>query len=153
MSPPTLGNCRSQHGTQDLRFDPLWHPSGSTTEDCAMYTIYNELPSTPSRPVKTQTPSRSQSSSVLLPPTPTTARSSTAVPHIGVRSGSGDAGNGNPALITYNTISQEYASLMYPGHCPLGMYLIPDKDDMLVWDGVFFVHQGSLLAQLSNSPS
>lgn len=63
---------------------------------------------------------------------------------------SGDAGNGNPTLITYTTISQEYASLRYPGHCPLGMYLIPDRVSMFVWDGVFFVHQGSLPIHRSN---
>lgn len=88
------------------------------------YTSYKEPPSTPSRSSRSQT-------------TPTTPRSSTTT-----RTGPGDAGNGNTSLITYTTISQEYASLRYPGHCPLGMYLIPDKNNMFIWDGVFFVHQG-----------
>ena len=111
------------------------------------YTTHTSPPSTPprsSRPSSTtftlaQTPTRSQfgTTSAVSPPTPRTARS-------GSMTVTGDpAGSGNPSLITYTTISQEYASLRYPGHCPLGMYLIPNKDNMFVWDGVFFVHQGS----------
>jgi len=107
------------------------------------YTSYSP-PLTPprsSRPAAStltaQTATRSHTS------TSNTARSTMATIHAGT--GVGDAGNGNPTLLTYTTISQEYASLRYPGHCPLGMYLIPDKDNMFVWDGVFFVHQGSRL--------
>ena len=131
------------------------HASGSTTDDCAMHTIYNEPPSTPTRsprPVTAQTPSRSRHSSALLPSTPATARSSATIQQTEAGSGPGSVGNGDPTLITYTTISQEYASLRYPGHCPLGMYLIPDKDNLFVWDGVFFVHQGQSPANLSNPP-
>jgi len=111
------------------------------------YTKSNEPPSTPPRSSRSstftaQTPTRSQPGSALLPPTPTTARSTTTVT-TATSTGFGDTAGGNPSLITYTTISQEYASLRYPGHCPLGMYLIPDKNNMFVWDGVFFVHQGS----------
>lgn len=139
----TLGNCRSRHGTGEWNLNSPTPPDPRLT-NCTMYSIYNEPPSTPSRSsrsVTTQTPSRSQPSSTILPPA--ASRSSTTIPHAGVGSGLGDMGNGNPTLITHTTMSQEYASLRYPGHCPLGMYLIPDKDNIFVWDGVFFVHQGS----------
>ena len=110
-------------------------------------TAHTDIPSTPPRSSRqsaststAKTPTRSQPSSALLPPAPGTA----------TKAGPGDPGNTNPSLITYTTISQEYASLRYPGHCPLGMYLIPDKNNMFVWDGVFFVHQGSLLSTGNN---
>ncbi len=32
---------------------------------------------------------------------------------------------------------------MYTGHCPLGMYVTPTPTNLLVWDAVFFVHQGA----------
>ncbi|KAI0347214.1 UBC-like protein [Trametopsis cervina] len=48
----------------------------------------------------------------------------------------------NPSVLTRTTISQEYASLMHTGHCPLGMYVTPTPNNLLVWDAVFFVHQG-----------
>ncbi|KAI0796801.1 UBC-like protein [Abortiporus biennis] len=47
-----------------------------------------------------------------------------------------------PTALTRTAVSLEYASLRHNGHCPLGMYVIPTKDNLLVWDGVFFVHQG-----------
>ena len=51
-----------------------------------------------------------------------------------------------PAL-TRTAVSLEYASLRHTGHCPLGMYVTPSPDNLMVWDAVFFVHQGpSLLA-------
>jgi len=31
---------------------------------------------------------------------------------------------------------------MAAGHCPLGMYILPSKDKLSIWDGVLFVHQG-----------
>ncbi|OCH90970.1 UBC-like protein [Obba rivulosa] len=46
-----------------------------------------------------------------------------------------------PAL-TRTAVSLEYASLRHAGHCPLGMYITPSVNDLLVWDAVFFVHQG-----------
>ncbi|KAJ7744455.1 UBC-like protein [Mycena maculata] len=39
-------------------------------------------------------------------------------------------------------ISLEYASLQYKDHCPLGMYVVPSPETLMVWDAVFFVHQG-----------
>ena len=114
------------------------------------YSTFGGTPSTPPRSSQpststTQTPGRSQPGSALLPPTPGSAWSIVTVTPAGTAAG--DAGNGGPELVTYTAISQEYASLRYPGHCPLGMYLIPDKDSMFVWDGVFFVHQGSSLTR------
>ena len=113
------------------------------------YSSFGGTPSTPPRPSRSststaQTPGRSlPGGAPVLPPTPGAAQSSVTVTTAGT--GTGDTGNGGPALVTYTAISQEYASLRYPGHCPLGMYLIPDKDNAFVWDGVFFVHQGSSL--------
>ena len=49
--------------------------------------------------------------------------------------------------LTRTAVSLEYASLRHTGHCPLGMYVTPSPDNLMVWDAVFFVHQGpSLLA-------
>ncbi|KAI0684777.1 UBC-like protein [Cytidiella melzeri] len=48
----------------------------------------------------------------------------------------------NVSPLTRATISQEYAVLMHTGHCPLGMYVTPTPNNLLVWDAVFFVHQG-----------
>ncbi|KAI9001423.1 UBC-like protein [Trametes punicea] len=58
---------------------------------------------------------------------------------------SGSASNVEPltsTAITRTAVSLEYASLRHSGHCPLGMYVTPSPDDLLVWDAVFFVHQG-----------
>ncbi|KAH8105975.1 UBC-like protein [Cristinia sonorae] len=41
------------------------------------------------------------------------------------------------------TIGQEYASLAHPHHSPTGFYITPSKQSLLVWDAVFFVHQGN----------
>ncbi|KAI0699819.1 ubiquitin-conjugating enzyme/RWD-like protein [Cytidiella melzeri] len=48
----------------------------------------------------------------------------------------------NVSSLTRTTISQEYAALIHTGHCPLGMYVTPTSNNLLVWDAVFFVHQG-----------
>lgn len=50
----------------------------------------------------------------------------------------------NVSSLTRTAISLEYASLMHTGHCPLGMYVTPTPNNLLVWDAVFFVHQGAL---------
>ncbi|KAJ7433822.1 UBC-like protein [Mycena galericulata] len=44
--------------------------------------------------------------------------------------------------VTRTQISLEYASLQYKDHCPLGMYIVPSPETLMVWDAVFFVHQG-----------
>lgn len=49
-------------------------------------------------------------------------------------------GTTNP--VTQTTVSLEYASLRHNDHCPLGMYVVPSVENLLLWDGVFFVHQG-----------
>ena len=46
----------------------------------------------------------------------------------------------NPVART--AVSLEYASLRHNDHCPLGMYVVPSAEDLLVWDSVFFVHRG-----------
>ncbi|KAI0698527.1 UBC-like protein [Cerioporus squamosus] len=46
-----------------------------------------------------------------------------------------------PAL-TRTAVSLEYASLRHTGHCPLGMYVTPSPENLMIWDAVFFVHQG-----------
>ncbi|KAF9534348.1 UBC-like protein [Crepidotus variabilis] len=45
-------------------------------------------------------------------------------------------------LLARTAVSLEYASLIHTGHCPLGIYVIPSSNNLLVWDAVFFVHQG-----------
>ncbi|KAJ7068260.1 UBC-like protein [Mycena amicta] len=44
--------------------------------------------------------------------------------------------------VTRTTISLEFASLGHRDHCPLGIYVLPSPDTIMVWDGVFFVHKG-----------
>jgi len=44
--------------------------------------------------------------------------------------------------ITHTAISLEYASLRHKEHCPLGMYIVPSAESLMVWDAVLFVHQG-----------
>jgi len=46
------------------------------------------------------------------------------------------------SAVTKTAVSLEYASLRHRAHCPLGMYITPSLDNLLVWDGIFFVHQG-----------
>jgi hypothetical protein len=46
--------------------------------------------------------------------------------------------------VTRTAISLEYASLRHSQHCPLGIYVVPSAETLLVWDAVFFVHQGIL---------
>jgi hypothetical protein len=75
--------------------------------------------------------------------------------------------------VTRTQISLEYASLQYRDHCPLGRWPCPDKDDpthgpagmyvvpspetLMVWDAVFFVHQGRVgaiyMLRCANSPT
>ncbi|KDR83764.1 hypothetical protein GALMADRAFT_236124 [Galerina marginata CBS 339.88] len=49
---------------------------------------------------------------------------------------------GHENILTRTAVSLEYASLRNSGHCPLGIYIVPSSRNLLVWDGVFFVHQG-----------
>jgi hypothetical protein len=52
----------------------------------------------------------------------------------------------NVAASTRVNVGLEYASLRYHRHCPLGMYVVPSVESILVWDGVLFVHQGGYMA-------
>ncbi|MBW0509071.1 hypothetical protein O181_048786 [Austropuccinia psidii MF-1] len=36
----------------------------------------------------------------------------------------------------------EFNSLRLPGHCPLGMWLIPSSNDIHKWSGTLFLHRG-----------
>jgi len=49
---------------------------------------------------------------------------------------------GHEVVLARTAVSLEYASLRHTGHCPLGMYILPSSQNVLIWDGVFFVHQG-----------
>lgn len=51
------------------------------------------------------------------------------------------------SVVTRTAVSLEYASIRHHGHCPLGMYVMPSVENLLVWDAVFFVHQGMVLRQ------
>ncbi|KAF8231902.1 UBC-like protein [Tricholoma matsutake] len=44
--------------------------------------------------------------------------------------------------VTRTAVSLEYASLRHSQHCPLGIYVVPSAESLLVWGAVFFVHQG-----------
>ncbi|KAH8830782.1 UBC-like protein [Flagelloscypha sp. PMI_526] len=44
--------------------------------------------------------------------------------------------------VTRTAIALEYASLRNQKHCPLGMYVLPLKENILEWDCILFVHQG-----------
>lgn len=46
--------------------------------------------------------------------------------------------------VTRTAVSLEYASLRHSLHCPLGIYVVPSAESLLVWHAVFFVHQGIL---------
>ncbi|THV08569.1 UBC-like protein [Dendrothele bispora CBS 962.96] len=43
---------------------------------------------------------------------------------------------------TRAAISFEYASLRHKSHCPLGIYVVPSAETLLIWDAVLFIHQG-----------
>ncbi|THH19783.1 hypothetical protein EW146_g1469 [Bondarzewia mesenterica] len=47
-----------------------------------------------------------------------------------------------PSAIARAAVAFEYASLRYHGHCPLGMYITPSPENLLVWDAVLFIHRG-----------
>jgi len=44
--------------------------------------------------------------------------------------------------VTHTAVSLEYASLRHKEHCPLGMYIVPSAETLMIWDAVLFVHQG-----------
>jgi len=46
------------------------------------------------------------------------------------------------SVLARTAVTLEYASLINTGHCPLGIYVVPSSSNLLVWDGVFFIHQG-----------
>ncbi|KAF8165365.1 ubiquitin-conjugating enzyme/RWD-like protein [Crassisporium funariophilum] len=49
---------------------------------------------------------------------------------------------GHDGVLARTAVSLEYASLRHASHCPLGLYVVPSSRNILIWDGVFFVHQG-----------
>lgn len=48
-------------------------------------------------------------------------------------------------------VAIDYAALSVKDHCPLGMYVIPSTETLLVWAGVLFVHQGSIQQVISQA--
>ncbi|KAL0949951.1 hypothetical protein HGRIS_009974 [Hohenbuehelia grisea] len=58
------------------------------------------------------------------------------------RSTSTSSTNNSTNALARAAVAFEYASLKQRGHCPLGMYIIPSPESLLVWDAAFFVHQG-----------
>lgn len=49
------------------------------------------------------------------------------------------------SIVAWTAISLEYASLRHANHCPLGIYVVPSSENLLIWDAVLFVHRGSSL--------
>lgn len=47
----------------------------------------------------------------------------------------------NPVAGT--AVSLEYASIRHQNHTPLGMYVLPTAENILEWDCVLFIHQGT----------
>jgi len=68
------------------------------------------------------------------------SRTSSRVPSTNLATSNSDSSSSNP--LTRTAVSLEYASLRHAGHCPLGMYILPSREDLLLWDAIFFVHQG-----------
>lgn len=58
------------------------------------------------------------------------------------QSPSGALPDGPVDPVVRTAVSLEYASVRYKEHCPLGIYIIPSSESLMIWDAVFFVHQG-----------
>ncbi|KAF5393829.1 hypothetical protein D9757_000034 [Collybiopsis confluens] len=39
-------------------------------------------------------------------------------------------------------VALEFASLRSRLHCPLGLYVVPSTETLMIWDAVLFIHQG-----------
>lgn len=50
----------------------------------------------------------------------------------------------NASSVARAAVAFEYASLRHRSHCPLGMYIVPSNESVMVWDAIFFVHRGAL---------
>ncbi|KAI0663286.1 UBC-like protein [Cubamyces menziesii] len=74
--------------------------------------------------------------------TPTKSRPSRQNTRVLSTSSTSNAEPSSNNALTRTAVSLEYASLRHTGHCPLGMYITPSPDNLMVWDAVFFVHQG-----------
>lgn len=48
----------------------------------------------------------------------------------------------NQVAMSKLEISLEYSSLRLPGHCPLGVWVIPSPENIHYWCGTLFVHRG-----------
>lgn len=91
------------------------------------------------------------SPSPLSSPTKNRSRAATRGASIGNAAALGSpASEGTPAL-TRTAVSLEYAALHHVGHCPLGMYVTPSAETLLVWDAVFFVHQGASTSRVARA--
>ncbi|KAH9900014.1 UBC-like protein [Cubamyces lactineus] len=74
--------------------------------------------------------------------TPTKSRPSRQNTRVLSTSSTSNTESSTNNALTRTAVSLEYASLRHTGHCPLGMYITPSPDNLMVWDAVFFVHQG-----------
>ncbi len=81
-------------------------------------------------------------------PSPTTDPSSPARRHHRPNARTGSITELATPAVTRTAVSLEYASLRHTGHCPLGMYVTPSPENLMIWDAVFFVHQGTHRAHL-----
>lgn len=55
--------------------------------------------------------------------------------------------------VTRTAVALEYASLRYQEHCPLGMYVVPTAESIMIWEAVLFVHQGMAVSILRALPA
>ncbi|KAI0080882.1 UBC-like protein [Panus rudis PR-1116 ss-1] len=78
----------------------------------------------------------------LSTPRKTTSKPATRQPSARSNTGATAPDAQVASALTRTAVSLEYASLRYPNHCPTGMYVVPSPESILIWDAVFFVHQG-----------
>lgn len=55
------------------------------------------------------------------------------------------ASNSQGSYLAQTEIAMEYAALRHRDHCPLGMYVLPSAESLLIWEAVLFVHQGAFM--------
>ena len=85
--------------------------------------------------------------------TPTKSRPSRHNTRVLSTSSISNAESSTNNALTRTAVSLEYASLRHTGHCPLGMYITPSPDNLMVWDAVFFVHQGTFDLYVCTRPA
>ena len=129
-----------------VRSPPIWQVGAPRAPECVLNTLA-QLRLRPLRSLISSRPSCLMASRMLssLVPTPTLDLSNPARARSS-RQNTRTASVSNDLPVpplTRTADSLEYASLRHTGHCPLGMYVAPSPDNLMVWDAVFFVHQGT----------